>query len=83
MAASEIVECSVNKTYKVAKEQLVRYRTEFADDNEKAFVALVTGNELIEIDEPHFFIDLNKAELTSDFILLGRALLKGIIPQTD
>lgn len=80
MTAFEVVECSVNKTYKIAKEQMVRYRTEFTE-SENAAVILVTGNEIPTMDEQHYSVDLTKSNLFADFKVLGKALLEGIISQ--
>ena len=59
--ASIIIECSVNKTFEVASEQLSRYKSLFNVGEELPFFSLVTGNDLSSMP-----FDTHTINLTTD-----------------
>jgi hypothetical protein len=70
--ATGIIECSVNKSYDVATNQLKKYEQLFSTETSQPALSLVTGNDLssVEFDNHHIHLDsedisLIKSELLS------------------
>lgn len=71
-----IIETSINKSYKHALNQISRYREIFSTREYAPNLFLVAGNSIQGADLDSYFTDLNSSDVTNDFRLAARDILK-------
>lgn len=74
-----IIECSVNKSKRIAEPQLEKYEKLFNSDNNTPYLSLLTGNKLILDNYLSLGLDVYTSDvdkLEQEFIQIGKVILE-------